>query len=85
MDDKIKHKIKEIFLIIIVVILSVSFALVYGLNPLNHNYRLSYIIGMGGFAILQLIGEFPFRKCRMRRLIYWLIIMPILIVLYFLI
>ena len=42
MDDKIKHKIKEIFLIIIVVILSVSFALVYGLNPLNHNYRLSY-------------------------------------------
>lgn len=85
MDDKVKHKIKEIFLIVIVVILSISFALIYGLNPLNHNYRLSYIIGMGSFAILQLIGELPFIKCRMRRLIYWLIIMPILIILYFLI
>lgn len=55
MDDKVKHKIKEIFLIIIVVILSISFALIYGLNPLNHNYRLSYIIGMGGLLYYNLL------------------------------
>lgn len=55
MDDKVKHKIKEIFLIIIVVILSISFALIYGLNPLNHNYRLSYIIGMGALLYYNLL------------------------------
>lgn len=75
---------KEIFLITIAVILSISYVLIYGLNPLNHNHRLLYIVGMGALVILQLIGEHPFIRRNLRRVIYWLIMMPILITLYFL-
>lgn len=84
-NDKVKHRIREIFLITIAVILSVSFVLIYGLNPLNHNHRLLYMVGMGALVILQLIGEHPFIRRKIRRVIYWLIMMPILIALYFLI
>lgn len=85
MDDKVTNKFKEAFLIGIVVILSISYVLIYGLNPLNHNCYLLYIVGMGTFVVLQLIGELPVIKRKIRRIIYWLIIMPILIILYFLI
>lgn len=77
-----KHKIKEAFLIAIAAILSISYVLIYGLNPLNHNHQLLYIVGMGGLIVLQFIGE---RFLKMRRVMHWLIIMPILIILYFLI
>lgn len=82
MDDEVKHKIKEAFLIVIVIILSISYVLIYGLNPLSHNHQLLYIVGMGALIVLQFIGE---RFLKMRRVMRWLIIMPILIVLYFLI
>ena len=76
---------KELFLITIAVILSISYVLIYGLNPLDHNHRLLYIVGMGALIILQLIGEHPFIRRKIKRVIYWLIMMPILIALYFLI
>lgn len=79
---KVKHRIKEAFLIAIVIMLSISYVLIYGLNPLNHNRQLLYIVGMGLLIVLQLIGE---RFFRLRLIICWLIIMPILIILYFLI
>ena len=81
-DNKVKHKIKEVFLIAIAAILSISYVLIYGLNPLNHNHQLLCIVGMGGLIVLQFIGE---RFLKMRRVMHWLIIMPILIILYFLI
>ena len=81
-DNKVKHKIKETFLIAIAAILSISYVLIYGLNPLNHNHQLLCIVGMGGLIVLQFIGE---RFLKMRRVMHWLIIMPILIILYFLI
>lgn len=76
---------KELFLITIAVILSISYVLIYGLNPLDYNHRLLYIVGMGALIILQLIGEHPFIRRKIKRVIYWLIMMPILIALYFLI
>lgn len=82
MGVKAKHKIKEAYLIAIAAILSISYVLIYGLNPLNHNRQLLYIVGMGGLIVLQFIGE---RFLKMRRMTCWLIILPILIILYFLI
>lgn len=82
MNEKVKHWIKEAFLIAIVVMLSILYVLIYGLNPLNHNRQLSYIVGMGLLFVLQLVGE---RFFRLRLIICWLIIMPILIILYLLI
>lgn len=82
MNEKVKLGIKEAFLIAIVIMLSISYVLIYGLNPLNRNRQLLYIVGMGLLIVLQLIGE---RFFRLRLIICWLIIMPILIILYFLI
>ena len=55
MNDEVKHKIKKVFLIAIVAILSISYVLIYGLNPLNHNHQLLYV-SMGIFIVLQFIG-----------------------------
>ena len=89
MNDEVKHKIKKGVLIAIVAILSISYMLIYGLNPLNHNHQLLYV-SMGIFIVLQFktgLRSCPALLCEpeissdLKRLTQWLILillMPVI-------
>lgn len=86
MEDKNCHKnTKKILLYVVVFILSLIYVLIFSINPLGNDSRLTYTIGMGTFCVLLIIGELPFIKRKIKRVNYWLLMMIILIIIYFLI
>jgi len=84
MEKNVDHESKrDLLYVIVIIILAIIYALLFTLDPLEKNY--SQVMVMAILTGLLIIGQFPFIKRRIKRILYLLLILAIQIVIYLII
>jgi hypothetical protein len=84
MEENVDHESKRNLLyVIVIIILAIIYALLFTLDPLEKNY--SQVMVMAILTELLIIGQLPFIKRRIKRILYLLLILAIQIVIYLII
>ena len=81
MEKNVDHESKrDLLYVIVIIVLAIIYALLFTLDPLEKNY--SQVMVMAILTGLLIIGQFPFIKRRIKRILYLLLILAIQIVIY---
>ena len=84
MEKNVDHESKrDLLYVIVIIILAIIYALLFTLDPLEKNY--SQVMVMAILTGLLIIGQLPFIKRRIKRILYLLLILAIQIVIYLII
>ena len=84
MEKNVDHESKrDLLYVIVIIVLAIIYALLFTLDPLEKNY--SQVMVMAILTGLLIIGQFPFIKRRIKRILYLLLILAIQIVIYLII
>ncbi len=84
MEKNVDHESKrDLLYVIVIIILAIIYALLFTLDPLKKNY--SQVMVMAILTGLLIIGQLPFIKRRIKRILYLLLILAIQIVIYLII
>lgn len=84
MEKNVDHENKrDLLYVIVIIVLAIIYALLFTLDPLEKNY--SQVMVMAILTGLLIIGQLPFIKRRIKRILYLLLILAIQIVIYLII
>ncbi len=84
MEKNVDHENKrDLLYVIVIIVLAIIYALLFTLDPLEKNY--SQVMVMAILTGLFIIGQLPFIKRRIKRILYLLLILAIQIVIYLII
>ena len=84
MEKNVYHESKrDLLYVIVIIVLAIIYALLFTLDPLEKNY--SQVMVMAILTGLLIIGQLPFIKRRIKRILYLLLILAIQIVIYLII
>ena len=84
MEKHVDHESKrDLLYVIVIIILAIIYALLFTLDPLEKNY--SQVMVMAILTGLLIIGQLPFIKRRIKRILYLLLILAIQIIIYLII
>jgi len=84
MEKNVDHESKrDLLYVIVIIVLAIIYALLFTLDPLEKNY--SQVMVMAILTGLFIIGQLPFIKRRIKRVLYLLLILAIQIVIYLII
>ena len=84
MEKHVDHESKrDLLYVIVIIVLAIIYALLFTLDPLEKNY--SQVMVMAILTGLLIIGQLPFIKRRIKRILYLLLILAIQIVIYLII
>ncbi len=84
MEKNVDHESKrDLLYVIVIIVLAIIYALLFTLDSLEKNY--SQIMVMAILTGLFIIGQLPFIKRRIKRILYLLLILAIQIVIYLII
>ena len=84
MEKHVGHESKrDLLYVIVIIVLAIIYALLFTLDPLEKNY--SQVMVMAILTGLFIIGQLPFIKRRIKRILYLLLILAIQIVIYLII
>ena len=84
MEENVDHESKrDLLYVIVIIVLAIIYALLFTLDPLEKNY--SQVMVMAILTGLFIIGQLPFIKRRIKRILYLLLILAIQIVIYLII
>lgn len=84
MEKNVDHESKrDLLYVIAIIVLAIIYALLFTLDPLEKNY--SQVMVMAILTGLLIIGQLPFIKRRIKRILYLLLILAIQIVIYLII
>ena len=84
MEKNVDHESKrDLLYVIVIIVLAIIYALLFTLDPLEKNY--SQVMVMAILTGLLIIGQLPFIKRRIKRILYLLLILAIQIVIYLII
>lgn len=84
MEKNVDHESKrDLLYVIVIIVLAIIYALLFTLDPLKKNY--SQVMVMAILTGLLIIGQLPFIKRRIKRILYLLLILAIQIVIYLII
>ena len=84
MEKNVDHESKrDLLYVIVIIVLAIIYALLFTLDPLEKNY--SQVMVMAILTGLFIIGQLPFIKRRIKRILYLLLILAIQIVIYLII
>ena len=84
MEKHVGHESKrDLLYVIVIIVLAIIYALLFTLDPLEKNY--SQVMVMAILTGLLIIGQLPFIKRRIKRILYLLLILAIQIVIYLII
>ncbi len=84
MEKHVDHESKrDLLYVIVIIVLAIIYALLFTLDSLEKNY--SQIMVMAILTGLFIIGQLPFIKRRIKRILYLLLILAIQIIIYLII
>ena len=84
MEKNVDHESKrDLLYVIVIIVLAIIYALLFTLDPLEKNY--SQVMVMAILTGLLIIGQLPFIKRRIKRILYLSLILAIQIVIYLII
>ena len=84
MEKNVDHESKrDLLYVIVIIVLAIIYALLFTLDSLEKNY--SQIMVMAILTGLFIIGQLPFIKRRIKRILYLLLILAIQIIIYLII
>ncbi len=84
MEKNVDHENKrDLLYVIVIIVLAIIYALLFTLDPLEKNY--SQVMVMAILTGLFIIGQLPFIKRRIKRILYLLLILAIQIIIYLII